>query len=221
MPGKTTLGLGEDLHAYLLANSLRESDAAKAARESVADQENARWHMAPEQGQFMALLAQIHGTRSYVEVGCFIGYGALWMAEAMPADSEIFTCEISEEFAEIARQNWRRAGVADRIDLRVTDAMSFLDGLLQERGANSTDMVFIDADKRPYPEYYARALELVRPGGLVLVDNVLWGGSVADPENTKESTEGIRTVTRTLHADERVDISMVPIADGVTIARKR
>ncbi len=218
---KSKSDLDDRLYNYILDKGLRESPALKAARQTTDAHENVRWRMAPEQGQFMALLARLHGTRSYVEVGCFIGYGMLWMAEALPDDAELFSCEISEEFAALARENWERAGFGGRVDLRVLPAIDFLDGLLAERGPDSTDMVFIDADKKPYPDYYDRAIRLVRPGGLIIVDNALWGGSVADPDNQEGSTRAIRQVTTTIQNDDRVDMSLVPVSDGMILARKR
>lgn len=216
-----TLGLDPTLHAWMLDNGVRETPALQALRAETAQLEQGRWQMSPEQGQFMAVLAMIAETRRYLELGTFTGYGTLWMAGAIPDEGEIITCERYPEFAGIAKKHWRAAGVADRIALHMTDAIDLLDQLLAERGEGSFDMVFIDADKRPYPEYYARSIRLVRPGGLVLLDNAFRGGGVADPEDTSKATEAIRRVAATLHGDQRVDVSLVPIADGLFIARKR
>lgn len=217
----TTLGLSATMADYVRTNTLRESEALRALRERTAELENANWSMSPEQGQFMALTAQIAGVKSYLELGCFTGYGALSVASALPSDGRVITCERSEEYAAIAREYWTRAGFADRIEVRMEDALRVLDKLLDEHGEGVMDMVFIDADKKPYPDYYQRAVRLVRPGGLIAVDNAFRGGGVADPADTSKATQAIRDVTITIRDDDRVDMALVPIADGIILARKR
>lgn len=218
----STLGLPAAVADWMRQSALRQSDQLSALHaETMALPDGiGNWAMAPEQGQFMAFLARLIGARTYVELGTFTGYGTLWVAHAVPG-AEIITCERSEEFATIARRHWRAAGVADTIDLRMTDAIDLLDGLLAERGENAVDMVFIDADKKPYPDYYQRAVRLIRPGGLVLLDNAFRDGGVADPGDTSKATQAIRDVTLTIRDDPRVDMSLVPIADGLLMARKR
>ncbi len=208
------------LHTYMLDHSLREPDVLKRLRAKTGALEEARWQVAPEQGQFMALLAQIHGARRHLEVGTFTGYGTLWLALALPDDGEIITCEVEETFANIGRPYWQEAGVADRIDLRFGPALETLEELISAGQSGTFDMAFIDADKPPYPDYYELCMELVRPGGLVLLDNMFWDGAVIDPDDTKNSTRALRQVSDRIHSDERVFPSMVPIGDGLTIARK-
>ncbi|MCB1492156.1 MAG: O-methyltransferase [Rhodobiaceae bacterium] len=218
---ETTLGLTTALADWLGRSAMRESEALKALRaETLALPGVGNWAMAAEEGQFIALLAQIAGVKSYLELGTFTGYGTLWVASALP-DAEIITCEAFGDHLDLARRHWAAAGVADRIDLRLSDATELLDSLIAERGENALDMVFIDADKKPYPAYYARAIRLVRPGGLVLLDNAFRHGAVADPDDRSKATQAIRDVTLTIRDDDRVDMALVPIADGLLIARKR
>ena len=215
-------GLSGPLYQYMLANSLREPPLVAELRARSDELEQGRWRTSPEQCQFMALLARIAGVRRYLEVGTFTGYGALWMALSLPADGEVVTCDLVDDFARIGQPFWQRAGMADKIVLKIAPALETLDGLLAEGGADGFDMAFIDADKQNYPAYYERCFELVRPGGLILIDNVFWGGAVVDdtvPE--RSSVRAIREVTARVRDDDRVDISLVPIADGLTIARKK
>ncbi len=177
--------------------------------------------ISPEQGQFMALLVRLMGARRILEVGTFTGYSALAMALALPADGRLIACDISEKWTAIARRYWRDAGVADRITLCLAPALVTLDGLLRERAGDTFDIVFIDADKQSYTAYYERALDLLHPGGIVLVDNTLWGGAVADASRTDRDTVAIRAFNAALKIDERIDLSLVPIGDGLTLARKR
>ncbi len=215
-----TFGLPEDLHNYMIAQSLREPEVLRDLREQSASMKEASWQVAREQAQFMALLAEINGTKRYLELGTFIGYGTLWMALAMPADGEIITCEIAHEFVAMGRKAWREAGIAHKIDVRLGPAIDTLDTLLDKGEAGKFDMAFIDADKPPYVEYYERCLELVRPGGLVLIDNVFWDGAVLDTRSNHGSTRAIRNLNNLVRDDKRVSISMLPLGDGLTIARK-
>lgn len=177
--------------------------------------------IAPDQGQFMALLIQLIGAKKALEVGVFTGYSSLCIALALPSDGKLIACDISEEYTSIAKRYWKKACVTDRIDLRIAPALETLDQLLADGQANTFDFAFIDADKENYSNYYERALQLVRPGGLIAVDNVLWGGAVADPSVQDESTQAIRAFNQKLQWDERVSLSLVTIADGLTLAMKR
>jgi caffeoyl-CoA O-methyltransferase len=177
--------------------------------------------IAPDQGQFMAFLIRLIGAKKALEVGVFTGYSSLCVALALPPEGKLIACDISEEYTAIARRYWQKAGVTDKIDLRIAPALETLDQLVTAGQTNSFDFAFIDADKENYLNYYERALQLVRPGGLIAVDNVLWGGAVADPAVQDESTQAIRAFNQTLHRDERVDLSLVAIADGLTLAMKR
>jgi len=216
-----SLGLEDSLYDYLLAVSLREPEILQALRQETANHPMSQMQIAPEQGQFMALLVQLMGARKTLEVGVFTGYSSLCVALALPPEGKIVACDISEEFTTIARRYWKQAGVAHKIDLQIAPAIDTLDRLLAEGQANSFDFAFIDADKSGYANYYERALQLVRPGGLIAIDNVLWSGQVADPDIQDNRTNKIRAFNQKLHQDERVTVSLVPIADGLTLALKR
>ena len=216
-----TIGLSDQLYSYLLDHSLREPELLRRLRDETARlTEWATMQISPEQGQFMGLLAQLVGARKAIEIGTFTGYSALAVLLAMPKDGRMICCDVSEEFTAIARRFWAEAGVADRIDLRLQPAIRTLDELIAEGAAGSFDFAFIDADKENYDGYYERALVLLRPGGVVAIDNVLWSGAVADPANRERSTEAIRRLNRKLLTDRRVSNSLVPIGDGLTLARK-
>jgi predicted O-methyltransferase YrrM len=177
--------------------------------------------IAPEEGAFLALLVRILGARKVLEIGTFTGYSSTAMALALPADGRIICCDISKEWTDVARRAWTDAGVADRVDLRLGPALETLEQLLASGEAGSFGLAFIDADKANYAGYYEAALQLVRPGGLIAIDNVLWSGRVADPAESDESTVAIRELNDAIAADERVDVSMIPLADGLTLARVR
>jgi len=216
-----TTPIDDRLHEYLIAHSLRDDDVKRRLRETTAALEQRDMQIAPEQGQFMALLVELTGARRIIEIGTFTGYSALCMAEAMPRDGELICCDLSEEWTAIARRSWHEAGVDDRIALRLAPALETLDTLLAEGRAGQFDMAFIDADKGNQPTYVERCLELLRPGGLILIDNTLWGGAVADPEQEDADTQAIRALNDGLLEDQRVSLSLVPIGDGLTLARKR
>ena len=218
---RTTLPLTEPLHRYLLANSLREHPALERLREETARLPGAGMQIAPEQGQFMALLIELIGARRVLEIGCFTGYSALAMALALPPAGRLITLEANPEPVEIGRRAWAAAGVADRIEVRIGLALDSLDALLAESLARTFDLAFIDADKKSYDAYYERALRLVRAGGLILIDNVLWGGAVADLAEHDRQTDALRALNAKLHRDERISLSLLPIGDGLTLARKR
>ncbi|MBU6430333.1 MAG: class I SAM-dependent methyltransferase [Cyanobacteria bacterium REEB65] len=217
----TTLGLESTLRDYLLDVSLREPKVLRELREQTARLPEARMQISPEQGQFMALLARAIGARQTLEVGTFTGYSAICTALALPPEGRLYSLDLSPEYARIARAAFDRAGVGDRIEQRIGPALPSLDALVAEGRSGTFDLAFIDADKENYLGYYERCLQLLRPNGLVLVDNVLWGGAVIDPDDRDPSTEAIRAFNRVLHADERVDLSMLPLGDGLTLARKR
>ncbi len=216
-----TLNLTDTVYKYLLNVSLRESEIMADLRRETATRSDANMQISPEQGQFMAMLVKLIGAKRTLEVGVFTGYSALAVAHALPDDGEIIACDVSEEFTAIARRYWATAGVADKIDLRLAPALETLEQLISDRQENSFDFAFIDADKTNYDGYYEYALRLLRTGGLIAIDNVLWDGKIVDPSITDDDTEAIRRLNRKLHGDDRVDISMVPIADGLTLARKR
>lgn len=216
-----TISLTDSLHEYLLRVSLREPEVLRDLRAETARLAQRSMQIAPEQGQFMALLARLVGARRCLEVGVFTGYSSLAVALALPDDGRIVACDVSEEWTSIARRYWQRAGVADRIDLRLAPALQTLDSLLAGGEAGQYDLAFIDADKSGYGDYYERVLQLLRPGGLVVIDNTLWSGRVADPGVTDADTVALRQLNQRLLGDERVDLSLVPIGDGLTLARKR
>jgi predicted O-methyltransferase YrrM len=218
---RTTLPLTERLQEYLLANSLREHPALRQLREDTAGLPGAGMQIAPEQGQLMALLVELIGAHRVLEIGCFTGYSALAMALALPPDGRLITLEVNPEPIEIGRRAWRAAGVAERIEVRLGLALESLDALLEEDLADAFDLAFIDADKKSYDAYYERALRLVRPGGLILLDNVLWGGAVADPADHERQTVALRALNAKLHRDARISLSLLPLGDGLTVARKR
>ena len=215
------LGLDERLYDYLLDVSLREPDILRRLREETAGMPLAVMQIAPEQGQFMALLIELTGARRTLELGVFTGYSSLAVALALPADGHITACDVSAEFTAVARRYWAEAGVAGKIELRLAPALETLDALLADGQAGTYDFAFIDALKTEYADYFERVIELLRPGGLAAIDNVLWDGRVADPDDTDEDTVAIRAFNVKLLADQRVSLSLLPLADGLTLARKR
>lgn len=216
-----SLNLSESLHAYLLAHGVRESPALAALRERTEPLRGAGMQISPEQGALMALLVKLIGARRTLEVGTFTGYSALAVAEALPDDGRVIACDVSEEWTSIGVEAWEAAGLAHRIDLKLAPALETLDGLLEAGEADAFDFMFIDADKGNYDNYYERGLRLVRPGGLITVDNVLWGGGVADDARRDDATRAIRALNDKIHADDRVDAVLLPVGDGLTLARRR
>jgi caffeoyl-CoA O-methyltransferase len=213
--------LTDTLHQYLLDVSLREPDVLRRLREATAELPEHNMQIAPEQGQFMQLLLKMMNARQVIEIGTFTGYSALAMAQALPADGRLLACDYNEEWIAMARPYWEEAGVADRIETRIAPAADTLATLLEQGRQGVFDFAFIDADKTGYDNYYEGCLELIRPGGVIAVDNTLWHGRVADDPDPSEDTRALRAFNRKLHSDERVDLSLVPIGDGVTLARKR
>jgi caffeoyl-CoA O-methyltransferase len=218
---KRSISLTDSLYDYLLSVSLREPDLLLKLREETAADPAANMQISPEQGQFMGLLVRLMGARRCLEIGVFTGYSSLAIALALPEDGRIVACDISEKWTSVARRYWAAAGVAHKIDLRLATAMETLDRLIAAGEAGTFDFAFIDADKENYVGYYERALQLLRPGGLVVADNTLWSGRVADPENAEADTVALRHFNELLHGDSRVDLSLVPIGDGLSLARKR
>jgi predicted O-methyltransferase YrrM len=215
-----TLGFDPNLYQYFQETSLREPEILVQLRQETAKHPMATMQISPEQGQLMALLVQLMGAKKTLEIGVFTGYSTLAVALALPADGKVIACDIDEEYTAIARSFWQKAGVADKIDLHIAPAIETLDKLIEQGQANTFDFAFIDADKSNYDNYYERAIQLVRPGGLIAIDNVLWGGKVADRNIQDNRTKAIRDLNQKLHRDERVIISLVPIGDGLTLALK-
>jgi predicted O-methyltransferase YrrM len=217
---RKTIGLSDELYDHILETYLREDDVLRRLREETGALEWGVMQIAPDQGQFMAMLARMVGAKRALEIGVFTGYSGLCVARALGEDGRLIACDVSEEWTAIARRYWAEAGVAERIDLRIAPALETLDAMIAAGDAESFDFAFIDADKGNYDAYYEHCLTLVRPGGLIAVDNVLWGGSVIDPEDTSSDTEAIRALNDKIGQDERVLAMLLPIGDGVTLALK-
>lgn len=213
-----TFTLSDRLYGYLLEHSLREPDVLRRLREETRQLPMAGMQIAPEQGQFMQLLVRALGVRQALEVGVFTGYSSLAVALVLPAQGRLVACDISEEWTAIARRYWQEAGVAAKIQLRLAPALQTLDSLIRDGASASFDFAFIDADKTGYVDYYERALTLVRPGGLIAIDNTLWGGRVADSRRRDADTVAIRRFNLHVHADARVLASLLPVGDGLTLA---
>ncbi|MEO0375288.1 MAG: class I SAM-dependent methyltransferase [Cyanobacteria bacterium P01_A01_bin.17] len=216
-----TGNLNSHIYDYLLSVSLREPEPLTQLRHKTAELPFGGMQISPDQGQFMALLVKLIGAQKILEIGTFTGYSALWMALALPANGTLITCDIREEVREYGPSYWQAAGVADKIDLRIAPALDTLDKLLADGQAGTFDFAFIDADKTNYPHYYEKCLKLLRPGGLIAIDNVLWSGAVADPEKNDPDTVALRDLNQLLHRDDRIELSMLAIADGLTLALKR
>jgi predicted O-methyltransferase YrrM len=214
-------GLGEQIAAYLRQVGIREVAALSALRAETAKLPMALMQISPEQGALMQLLVRLIGARRCLEVGVFTGYSALAVALALPDDGNILACDVSDEWTAIGRRHWQAAGVAHKIELRLQPALQTLDAAVTAGESGSFDFAFIDADKPNYLNYYERALALLRTGGLIAIDNVLWNGAVADPKKNDPDTLAIRALNTKLQGDQRIDLSMVPIGDGLTLARKR
>jgi len=213
--------LPDALDAYVQETWVRESEVLRRLREETASHPRAGMQIPPDQGQLMALLVRALGARKILEVGVFTGYSSLAMALALPSDGRIVACDVSEEFTNVARRYWKEAGVESKITLHLAPATETLDVLLAEGQAETFDMAFIDADKVNYIEYFERAMRLLKTNGLILIDNVLWSGKILDPTATDEDTEALRQLNARLQADSRIDLALIPIGDGVTVARKR
>ena len=217
---RRTIDLDDTLYDYLLAHSLREHPAQAALREATRTHPHAGMQISPEQGQFMALLVRLLGARRALEVGVFTGYSALTVALALPADGRLLACDVSDEYTRVGKPFWESAGVAQKIDLRLAPAVATLDAELAAGAAGRYDFAFIDADKSRYDDYYERCLRLLRVGGLIAIDNTLWDGAVARPADSAD-TAALQALNDKLHRDERIDLSLLPIGDGLSLARKR
>ncbi|MBS7661357.1 class I SAM-dependent methyltransferase [Pseudomonas lalucatii] len=216
-----TLNLDDDLYRYLLDVSLRETPLQARLRAETARLANAQWQIAPEQGQFMALLVKLIGAKRLVEVGTFTGYSALCMAAALPDDGRLICCDIPGDYNAVAERYWREAGLAGRIEQRLAPALETLAALEGEGLAGSIDLIFIDADKANYPAYFEQALRLLRQGGLILFDNTLWSGRVLERSPDSADTRAIQALNLALRDDERIDLSLLPLGDGLSLCRKR
>ncbi|MEX2489360.1 MAG: class I SAM-dependent methyltransferase [Pseudomonadales bacterium] len=216
----TMLNFTDDLTDYLRTRGLRDSALLAELRRETGELPRSQMQISPEQGALMANLVRMLGARKTLEIGTFTGYSALVVALALPEDGKVIACDVSEEWTDIARRYWEEAGVASRIELHLRPAVETLDELLGQAAGNF-DFVFIDADKSNYDAYYERSLKLVRSGGVIAIDNVLWSGTVIDDRHQDEDVNAIRALNDKIANDERVDISMVPIGDGLTLAVKR
>ena len=220
---KGSIGLSDELNAYLINVGAREPEVLARLREETAVMPQAGMQIAVEQGALLSMLVKLLGARNVLEVGTFTGYSSTAMALALPPDGRIVCCDVSEEFTAVARRTWAEAGVEDRVDLRLAPALETLESLLATDGAGSFDLAFIDADKTNYDGYYERCLRLLRTGGLIAIDNTLWSGRVAEPVDPDKDadTAALQALNLKLRDDSRVDISLLPIGDGLTLARKR
>jgi predicted O-methyltransferase YrrM len=216
-----TLQLDDRTYDYLIAHSLREAPALLKLRAETASHPKVNMQIAPEQGQFMQMLVRLIGARRAIEVGVFTGYSSLAVMLAMPKDGRLLALDVSPVYTAVARRHWQEAGVADRVELVIAPAKATLDARLAAGEAGQYDFAFIDADKTGYLGYYERLLKLVRPGGLIVVDNTLWHGAVADPADREADTVALREFNDALHRDERVDVALLPVGDGLTLARRR
>lgn len=216
-----TLNLTPNVYAYLQTMSLREPEVLRKLREQTHTMSMAQMQISPEQGQFMGLLMELIQAKKTLDIGTFTGYSALSVALALPKDGKVIACDRNAEWTSIAKRFWEMAGVANKIELRLAPALETLQALIDQGAAGTFDFAFIDADKLNYLNYYEKALVLLRQGGLIAIDNVLWSGEVADPNITDANTLAIRKVNEFVLQDERVTMSMLPIGDGLTLARKR
>jgi predicted O-methyltransferase YrrM len=214
-------GVAEDVAQYIRSVTMREPEILKKLRQETAKLPNAIMQISPEQGQFMGMLIRLLGAKLTLEVGVFTGYSSTAVALALPEDGRIVACDVSEEYTGVARRYWREAGVEHKVGLRLAPAVETLDALLAEGKAGAFDFAFIDADKENYDRYYERALKLLRPGGLIALDNVLWHGKVLDKSVQDVDTRAIRALNEKLHMDNRVWVSLLSIGDGMTLACKR
>ena len=218
---RRTIALTDDLYDYYLDVAIREDEVHRRLREETGKLENAQMQISPEQGQFMTLFVAAMGAKTALEIGTFTGYSALCIAEGLPDDGELIACDIDEEWPSFGKRYWAEAGVGHKVEFRAGPASDTLSALIAEGREGDFDFVFIDADKRGLEDYYEKSLRLVRPGGVIAVDNTLWSGKVADPSVSDEATKSIRGFNARVIDDQRVSLSLVPIGDGLTLLRKR
>jgi predicted O-methyltransferase YrrM len=216
-----TIAITESIYQYLCDHSVREDPILKELRDYTYDMEERAMQIAPEQGQFMQMLVKLIGAKNTIEVGVFTGYSSLAIALALPEDGRIVACDVNPQYTSVAEKFWVSAGVREKIDLRIGPAKDTLLGLINGGFTGTFDFAFIDADKINYDHYYELCLQLIRPGGLITVDNVLWGGAVSDDAINDVDTNAIRALNDKLHQDKRIDLSLVPVGDGLTLAMKR
>ena len=217
----STIGLNDNLRKYLLDVSCRESKILKDLREETSSLKESQMQISPEQGSFLPLLVNIIGAKKTLDIGVFTGYSSLVVASQLPFDGEVTACDTNIEWTDIARKYWKLAGVVKKINLVLDPAKKTLDRLLNDGAESTYDFSFIDADKINYQIYFERSLKLLRVGGVIAIDNVLWGGKVLDNNDNDPATRSIRSFNQKLFADERVFISMLPIGDGLTLAIKK
>jgi caffeoyl-CoA O-methyltransferase len=217
---RTDTPITPELAAYIRATAVREPEPLRRLRESTEDHPHAGMQISPEQGQFLHLMARLVGARKALEVGVFLGYSSTWVALALPPGGKVVACDVNQEYAAAAQRTWKEAGVEGRVELRLGPALQSLDALLADGQAGTFDFAFLDADKSNYSNYYERALKLVRPGGLIAIDNVLWDGAVANPNDHEKDTEAIRAINRMLPDDRRVVSTLATIGDGIALACK-
>jgi predicted O-methyltransferase YrrM len=215
-----TINITDKLYEYLLSVSLRETEVLKKLRLETAKHPQGRMQISPEQGQFMGLLIKLMGAVKTLEIGVFTGYSSLSVALALPQEGKLIACDASVDFTSIAQRYWKEAGIDHKIELKIAPALETLQAMLESGQAESFDFVFIDADKKNYPNYYELSLQLLRTGGLIAVDNTLWGGEVANENATDSNTKALQAFNTKLSQDTRIDLSLIPIGDGLTLARK-
>ena len=216
-----TIRLNNELNEYMVAHSVRENEIMRRLRAETGQMAMSGMQIAPEQGQFLRFMVSLIGAKRTIEVGTFTGYSALCVASTLPEDGHVFACDVSEEWTEIGRRYWDEAGVANKITLTIAPATQTLQSFIDQGQQGTFDFAFIDADKSNYDTYYEQCLQLLRVGGLIAVDNVLWAGAIVDESIQDTDTVALRVLNKKLHTDERVDISLVPIGDGITLLRKR
>lgn len=215
-----SIDLNDKLYQYMLSVSLREPDILRSLRETTLKLSSHNMQIAPEQGQLMTFLIELTGAEKALEIGVYTGYSSLAVALALPETGKIIACDINTETSTIAQDFWKKAGIANKIELKLAPAIETLDGLINQNHSNSFDFIFIDADKKNYLNYYERSLTLLRPGGLMLVDNVLWNGRVADTHNHDKQTQAIREFNQTIYQNKNISMCLIPIGDGLTLIRK-
>jgi len=216
-----TLFLTNELYEYMISSSVRETDILRQLRKETQQDPMANMQISPEQGQFMSLLVQLIRAKKTLEIGVYTGYSALCVALALPSHGQIIACDINEEWASIAKRYWQKAEVSEKIDFRLTPGIETMDRLLSNGHAQTFDFIFIDADKQEYGSYYKWGIELLRTGGLIAIDNVFWSGKVVHSAFNDKDTQAIRKLNEKLYEDERIELSMIPISDGLTLAMKR